>query len=154
MVEIDKEITEHVANNKQLIVLFFVQEYVGNVLLIKVIQDKNIVPYFWLTNFSLLFAADFQANPTELSWDQLQKVMRKYTTLFCSVRPKPGVGIGNQIQGPISVSEPKLFFLKPKPFFSKQFKFMSYFPTSWADVDFYKLEKNLEIFSIWQQIWF
>ena len=31
MVEIDKEISEHVANNKQLIVLFFVQEYVGDV---------------------------------------------------------------------------------------------------------------------------
>ena len=30
----------------------------------KGIQDKNSVAYFWLTNFSLLFAADFQANPT------------------------------------------------------------------------------------------
>ena len=33
-----------------------------------------------------------------------------------SVRPKPGFGIGNRNQGPISVSvsEPKLFFPKPK----------------------------------------
>ena len=29
LVEIVKEITENVANNKQLIVLFFVKEYVG-----------------------------------------------------------------------------------------------------------------------------
>ena len=34
---------------------------------LKGIQDKNSVAYFWLTNLSLLFAADFQANPTDTS---------------------------------------------------------------------------------------
>ena len=40
-----------------------------------------------------------------------------------SARPKPGFGIGNRNQGPItvSVSEPKLFFPKPKLFLSKKF---------------------------------
>ena len=33
----------------------------------KGIQDKNSVTYFWLSNFSLLFAADFQANPADIS---------------------------------------------------------------------------------------
>ena len=38
----------------------------------KGIQDKNSVAYFWLTDFSLLFAADFQANPI---CDYLYKVL-------------------------------------------------------------------------------
>ena len=62
-----------------------------------------------------------------------------------SVRLKPGFDIGNRNQGPISVSDPKLFFRKPKLFFSKQFKFLSCFLTPWGDMDFYKLENNLEI---------
>ena len=44
LVEIVKEITENVAINKQLIVLFFVQEYVGYV--VTNIQDKNSFLYF------------------------------------------------------------------------------------------------------------
>ena len=35
---------------------------------LKGIQEKNSLVYSWLTNFSLLFAADVQANPTDLSW--------------------------------------------------------------------------------------
>ena len=44
-----------------------------------------------------------------------------YGCLWSSVRPKPGFGIGNRNQSPISVSvlEPKLFFPKPKLFFQK-----------------------------------
>ena len=34
---------------------------------LKDIQDKNGIAYFWLTNLSLLFAADFQANPSDIS---------------------------------------------------------------------------------------
>ena len=34
---------------------------------LKGIQDKKSVAYFWLTDFWLLFAADFQANPTDIS---------------------------------------------------------------------------------------
>ena len=79
-----------------------------------------------------------------------------------SVRPKPGFGIGNRNQGPISVLEPKLFFF-PKPkhiFFSKIFKF-SYvflllggykFLKAWNWTQIFK--NNLKIFIIWQQIWF
>ena len=46
-----------------------------------------------------------------------------------SVRPNFGFGIGNQNQGPISVSvsEPKFFFPKPK-----LLKNFSFFPTSWT----------------------
>ena len=33
----------------------------------KGIHDKKSVTYFWWTNFSLLFAAEFQANPTDIS---------------------------------------------------------------------------------------
>ena len=43
----------------------------------------------------------------------------------------------------VSVSEPKLFFLKPKLFLSKKFKFSSCFPTCWGDIDFYKLKKKI-----------
>ena len=38
-----------------------------NFLYVKGIQDKKSVAYFWLTIFSLLFAADFQANPIDIS---------------------------------------------------------------------------------------
>ena len=34
---------------------------------LKGIHDKNSAAHFWLTNFSLLFEADFQANPTDIS---------------------------------------------------------------------------------------
>ena len=34
---------------------------------LKGIQDKDSVAKFWLTSFSLLFAADFQASPTDIS---------------------------------------------------------------------------------------
>ena len=73
-----------------------------------------------------------------------------------SVQPKPGFGNGNRNQDPIlvSVSEPKLLFPKLKLFYSKRFKYLSCFPTSWGDIDFYKLEKNLQIFSNRQWIWF
>ena len=65
--------------------LFFVQK-IGqkkmvvkskNVHSLKSIQDKISavlrIYYFWLTNFKLIFAADFQANP---HWHHLQKVMK------------------------------------------------------------------------------
>ena len=53
-----------------------------------------------------------------------------------SVQPKPGLGIGNWNQGPISVlvSEPKLSFLKPKLSFFK-FSYMGKYK-------FYKLENK------------
>ena len=35
---------------------------------LKGIQDKNSVTYFWLANFSLLYAADFQANSIDISY--------------------------------------------------------------------------------------
>ena len=42
---------------------------VSTVLLLQLkgIQDKNSVAQFWSTNFPLLFAADFQANPIDIS---------------------------------------------------------------------------------------
>ena len=47
-----------------------------------------------------------------------------------SVQPKPGFGIRNRNQGPISVSvsEPKLFFFETKIFFSEFFKFCHVLP--------------------------
>ena len=43
------------------------------------------------------------------------------------------------------------FFLKK---IQKRFIFLSCFPTSWGDIDFIDLKKDLEIFSVWQKIWF
>ena len=43
------------------------------------------------------------------------------------VQPKSGLSIGNQNQGPISVSEPKFFFPKPKLFFFQIFFIFSHF---------------------------
>ena len=40
----------------------------------KGIQDKNSVTHFWLSNFSLLFAADFQANPADISNKEVMKI--------------------------------------------------------------------------------
>ena len=34
---------------------------------LKGIKDKNSVAYFWLLSFLILFAADFQANHTDIS---------------------------------------------------------------------------------------
>ena len=64
-----------------------------------------------------------------------------------SVRPQPDFGIGNRNQGLISVSvlEQELFFPKPQIFQKKsnKFKFLSCYPSSWDDIDFYKLEKKI-----------
>ena len=52
-----------------------------------------------------------------------------YNLIICSVRPKPGFSIRNRNQAPILVwvSEPKLFFLKPKLIFPKKFKKNKFF---------------------------
>ena len=52
-----------------------------------------------------------------------------YLLKYSSVRLKPGFGIGNRNQGPISVSvsELKFFVPKPKLFFSKNFNFFLIF---------------------------
>jgi hypothetical protein len=43
--------------------------YLGNEIdKLKGIQGRNGVAYFSMTNFSLLFTADFQANPTDISF--------------------------------------------------------------------------------------
>ena len=55
---------------------------------LKGIQDTNSVAYFWLIIFSLLFAADFQAYPTDISckkyWKMsLSKIMQHCSYLGC-----------------------------------------------------------------------
>ena len=47
---------------------------------------------------------------------EVQKIHISY--IWSSVQPKPGFGIRNQNQGPISVSEPKFFFRNRNFFFS------------------------------------
>ena len=59
--------------------------------------------------------------------------------ILCSVWPKPGFGIGNRNQSPISVSEPKFFFPKPKLSVSN-FSHVSHFFL--GDMSFYKLENK------------
>ena len=46
-----------------------------------------------------------------------------------SVQPIPDFGIGNRNDGPISVSEPNLFFPKPKPLFWTNFGQIFLIPT-------------------------
>ena len=56
-----------------------------------------------------------------------------------SVRPKPGLGIGNRNQGPILVciGIGAIFFSDTETFFSS-LKFYSIFPTSWENTSFDK----------------
>ena len=81
-----------------------------------------------------------------MQWVQIHSEGANLYLHSTSVQLKPGFGIGNRNQGPIlvSISEPKLFFPKPKLFFQKKvqkrFKLLSCFPPSWGD--FYKLEKK------------
>ena len=58
---------------------------------------------------------------------------------LCNLRPKPSLGIGNRIQSPIWVLKLNFFFPKPKLFF---FRFYSFFPNSWWNTSFYKLENK------------
>ena len=53
-----------------------------------------------------------------------------------SVRLKFGFGIGNRNQGPISVSEPNIFFPKRKLFFSIFFQIFSCFSASYENLGF------------------
>ena len=50
-----------------------------------------------------------------------------FSCTVCSVRPKPGFGIGNRNQGPVSVSvsEPKFFFSETETFFFLFFQIFS-----------------------------
>ena len=41
------------------------------ILILKSILGKDSVAFFWMTNFSLLFADDFQTNPTDISWQKM-----------------------------------------------------------------------------------
>ena len=52
--------------------------------------------------------------------------LKPYITQLPSSRPKPSFGIGNQNQGLVSVSKPKLFFQKNP----------QYFLTSFGDISF------------------
>ena len=79
----------------------------------------------------------------------------KYIVLPYSVRPKPGFGIGNQNQGPISVfvSE-QILFPETKTFFFT-FKKKSCFPLLGGDVSFYKLKnKHRSSKMIWKYLKF
>ena len=57
--------------------------------ILKSIQERNSVAYFWLTNLSLLFATDFQANPNDISWKNEKwkisqsEFMQHYSNLGC-----------------------------------------------------------------------
>ena len=61
---------------------------------------------------------------------------------WTSVRPKFGFDIGNRNQGPISVSEPKFFFPKPKLFFSN---FTLFFLLLGGNTCFRSLKINLAL---------
>ena len=58
--------------------------------------------------------------------------------LLC-VRPKPGFGIGDLNQGPISVSE-TIFFSETETFFFQKSSNFLFFPTSFGGISFYNLE--------------
>ena len=68
--------------------------------------------------------------------------------LYSGVRPKPGFGIGNQNQGPISVlvSKTHVFFSETETYFFKFFQIFSCFSASLGEYEFSKsLKLNTDL---------
>ena len=84
------------------------------------VKDTAIYPHFDCFQITLIFLSKFIhifKNKCEL-WC----LYVIFITAWCSERPKPGFGIGNGNQGPISVSVSKpIFFFENETFFFKVF---------------------------------
>ena len=53
--------------------------------LLKAVQDNNSSAQFWMTKKNYFLSADFQANPTDISWQKVVfSVIQNYALLFLS----------------------------------------------------------------------